>query len=62
MRVVCHSGLKGSDSGHYRCTLNFNKKALHVEHKLLVEGSEIHYSSFLLQGVPKKCPQVVEIG
>lgn len=31
------SNLRGSDSGHYRCTLNFNKKALHVEHKLLVE-------------------------
>ena len=32
------SNLRGSDSGHYRCTLNFNKKALHVEHKLLVQG------------------------
>ena len=34
----CVSNLVGSDSGHYRCTLNFNKKALHVEHKLLVQG------------------------
>ena len=30
--------LRGEDSGLYKCTLNFNKKALHVEHKLQVEG------------------------
>ena len=30
--------LRGGDSGRYRCTLNFNKKALTVEHTLLVRG------------------------
>ena len=24
------SNLRGSDSGYYRCTLNFNKKALYI--------------------------------
>ena len=38
---VLVSNLRGSDSGYYRCTLNFNKKALHVEHKLLVEGMKL---------------------
>ena len=30
--------LNGEDSGLYKCSLNFNKKALHVEHRLQVEG------------------------
>ena len=30
--------LVGEDSGVYKCSLNFNKKALHVEHRLVVEG------------------------
>ena len=33
--------LRGDDSGVYKCSLNFNKKALHVKHKLQVEGSII---------------------
>jgi len=36
--------LRGEDSGLYKCTLNFNKKALHVEHKLQVEvAPSIHF-------------------
>ena len=31
--------LAGEDSGLYKCSLNFNKKALHVEHRLQVEGN-----------------------
>ena len=34
--------LRGEDSGLYKCTLNFNKKALHVEHKLQVEGENLN--------------------
>ena len=33
--------LRGEDSGLYKCTLNFNKKDLHVEHKLQVEGEDL---------------------
>ena len=40
------SNLRGSDSGYYRCTLNFNKKALHVEHKLLVQGQSSNFQIF----------------
>ena len=32
--------LRGEDSGLYKCSLNFNKKALHVEHKLQVQGEK----------------------
>ena len=33
--------LRGEDSGLYKCTLNFNKKALQVKHKLQVEGEKL---------------------
>ena len=36
--------LRGDDSGVYKCSLNFNKKALHVKHKLQVEGSTIFHA------------------
>jgi len=51
--------LRGDDSGLYKCTLNFNKKALHVEHKLQVEvAPSIHFLQPLHTIVARRGSQV----